>query len=162
MQWTDVFRVTAQRLRADLPADLRACHWKASGFMAKAWYGNPALHYEIWIRARQRVIELGLHFEADDLTNARLLAAFRARAREVMRALGADARIEEWDRGWSRVWEPVSLELPDGELLARVPARFLAYVRVLEPILREELPAEVRWTPPATGRRKVTSSRTSR
>ena len=184
MNWPSYLRALPAALRDDLPAGLRAFRWTAYSYQSKAWFGNPAIHYEITVRGRLRVVELGLHFEADDLTNARLLAAFRSRGKDVKRGLGKEARIEEWDRGWTRVWEPISLELDDDELRERVTARFAAYMRVLEPIVREELPSDVAWkvAPPgraakataawvkptrqAAGRRTVspspTSSRTSR
>lgn len=159
VSWPSLYSASAHSLRSSLPPDLRAFHWKATHHMAKAWYGNTALHYEIWVRPRLRVVELGLHFEADALTNARLLAAFRARGGDVERALGADARLEEWDRGWARVWEPIPLELPDGVLATRIPSRLVDYVRVLEPILRDELPADVAWSLPATaGHRRPRAS----
>jgi hypothetical protein len=61
------------------------------------------------------------------------------------------------------VWEPISLELEDAELRERVATRIAAYMRVLEPIVREELPGDVRWVLPAAARAaKVTSSRASR
>lgn len=145
MQWTTYLRELPRAMRADVPRELGAFRWRCSGGQAKAWYGNPSLHYEIWVRGRLHVVELGLHFEADALTNARLLAAFRARAKEVKRGLGADARIEEWDKGWARVWEPISLELAGEELRARVRSRLVDYMRTLEPMLREELPSDVRW-----------------
>ena len=147
-------------LEKTVPADLDAFHWTASSWMAKAWYGNRDIHYEIWVRASAKVVELGLHFEADGLTNARLLGAFRGRSREVKRGLGSDARIEEWDKGWARVWEPFPFSTPDIE--DRVHARFCDYVRVLEPILREELPSDVEWKEAPKRRPKVTSSRASR
>jgi hypothetical protein len=163
VQWSPYLRGLPATLRAALPADLRDFRWSAYSYQAKAWFGNPDLHYEIWVRSRLRVVELGLHFEADELTNARLLAAFRARAKDVKHGLGKDARIEEWDRGWARVWEPVSLELDDGELRDLVAARFAAYIRALEPIVRSELPSDVRWALPAARRAaKTISSRTSR
>lgn len=114
--------------------------------MAQFWSGNKQLHYEAWIRDRLGVIEVGLHFEADALTNARLLAAFRARERTIRRALGAEVRIEGWDKGWARVWEPIALAPLDTALLERVGLRIAAYVSALEPVLRAELPADVAWT----------------
>src|SRR6266568_7707821 len=163
MKWTPFLRALPASLRDDLPTSLRDFRWTGYSYQAKAWYGNADLHYEIWVRARLRVVELGLHFEADDLTNARLLAAFGARAKDVRRGLGKDARIEEWDKGWARVWEPISLELPDDELRERVTTRFVAYMRTLEPIVRDELPSDVEWKMPTAGRAaKVISSRTSR
>ncbi len=116
--------------------------------MAQLWSGNKQLHYEAWIRERLGVIELGLHFEADALTNARLLAAFRARERAIRRSLGADVRIEGWDKGWARVWEPVALVTLDGSFLDRIAVRIAAYVTALEPVLRAEVPADVAWTEP--------------
>jgi hypothetical protein len=161
MQWQSYLRGLPPVLHDDLPAALRNFKWSAYSYQAKAWFGNPAIHYEITVRGRLRVVELGLHFEADDLTNARLLGAFRGRGKEVKRGLGKDVLIEEWDRGWTRVWEPLSLELEDGELREQVATRIAAYMRVLEPIVREELPSDVRWVLPATAGR-ATSSRASR
>ena len=145
MQWPPFLRDLQRELRADLPHDLAAFHWSSGHAQAKAWYGNTSLHYEIWVRGRLRVVELGLHFEADALTNARLLAAFTSRAKEVKRRLGKEPRIEGWDKGWARIWEPISLELADDDLRERVRSRLFDYVRTLEPMLREELPSDVRW-----------------
>jgi hypothetical protein len=114
--------------------------------MAQIWSGNKQLHYEAWIRDRLGVIEVGLHFEADALTNARLLAAFRARERAIRRALGADVRIESWDKGWARVWEPVELATLDRDFLERIGGRIAAYVNTLEPMLQAEVPSDVAWT----------------
>ncbi|MDP9264665.1 MAG: hypothetical protein M3O91_00900 [Chloroflexota bacterium] len=103
------------------------------------------MHYECWLRHRHAVIEVGLHFEADPLTNERLLGAFRSRERVLRRRLGADARMEEWDRGWSRIWEPVPLRPLDEELRDRIAARLARYISTLEPMLRDALPADVPW-----------------
>jgi hypothetical protein len=136
-------------MRARLAEDLHDFQWEAS-FLAKLWFGNHDLHYEITPRERARTIEIGLHFEADPLTNARLLAAFVANASVVRRAL-ANARMERWDRGWCRVWEPLPFRTPDGEL-----AKELAD--------RRELPSDVAWTEPEARpvRAKPAKSRASR
>jgi len=150
-----------------LPSALRDFHAPASGFgLVKVWYGNKDLHYEVTNRPRLRTIELGLHFEADPLTNARLLAAFAAHAQPVRRALGKTVRIEEWDRGWARVWEPIAPATLDGETLEHVVERVAAYIAALEPILRRELPRDVAWSlalRPGRGSGPIaTSSRRSR
>lgn len=116
--------------------------------MAQLWSGNKQLHYEAWIRERLGVIEIGLHFEADALTNARLLAAFRAHERAIRRAIGPEVRIESWDKGWARVWEPVPLAVLDQSFLDRVARRLARYVAALEPVLRAEVPSDVMWTEP--------------
>ena len=163
LSWPALFRGIPPLLREEVPADLGAFQWSAINWQAKAWFGNKALHYEIWVRHHVKIVELGLHFEADALTNARLLGAFRSRAKDVKRGLGADARIEEWDKGWTRVWEPFPLEKLEPAYSERIRTRFVDYVRVLEPIVREELPSDVVWkvAPPRRAAR-VTSSRMSR
>jgi len=150
-------------MRDRLAGDLRDFHWEAS-FLAKLWFGNHDLHYEITPRQRARTIEIGLHFEADPLTNARLLAAFVANASTVRRALG-NARLERWDRGWCRVWEPLPYRTPDGELARELADRLAAYVTALEPILRRELPSDVAWAEPKAkpvGARAAAKSRAPR
>ncbi len=133
-------------VRAAAPKQLGEIQHSSRGSLAKWWYGNPALHYESTLRPRQRSVEIGLHFEADPLTNAQLLAAFRAHAKRIARHLG-EVRIEEWDRGWARVWEPIALTEPPGARNGTaVGKRIAAYVSVLEPILRDELPGDVEWS----------------
>lgn len=129
-----------------VPKNLSPIHSIAYSNMAKLWSGNRQLHYEAWMRDRLGVIEIGLHFEADALTNARLLAAFRAHERSVRRALGDEVRIDTWDRGWARVWEPVELATLDRAFLERIGGRIGAYVTALEPILRAEVPSDVAWS----------------
>ncbi|HEX4743928.1 MAG TPA: hypothetical protein VFW12_04575 [Candidatus Limnocylindria bacterium] len=148
-------RAVDAAVRDGLPAALGPVQHQNRGWQAKWWFGNPALHYESTPRVRASVIEIGLHFEADELTNALLFAAFRARAKAIARRLG-EVRIEEWDRGWARVWEPVALTEPLGARNGTaVGERIAAYVAVLEPILRDELPADVEWSPtPAAAPRR--------
>ena len=149
-------RAVDAAIRESIPITLGEVQHQNRGWQAKWWYGNPALHYESTPRVRQSTVEIGLHFEADELTNALLLAAFRAHAKPIARRLG-DVRIEEWDRGWARVWEPVALTEPLGTRNATaVGKRLAAYIAVLEPILRDELPREVEWSlsPAAAPRRQ--------
>ena len=137
-----------ERVQSGTGASYPPFHATAWSYMAQLWSGNKQLHYEAWIRERLGVIEVGLHFEADALTNARLLAAFRAREHAIRRVLGAEVRIEAWDKGWARVWEPVDLVTLDRSFLEQVGARMASYVRALEPVLRAELPADAAWTEP--------------
>ncbi|HEX9085349.1 MAG TPA: hypothetical protein VF836_11480 [Gemmatimonadaceae bacterium] len=141
-------RGVVDRVQTRVPADFPPIHSISYSYMAQLWSGNKQLHYEAWIRDRLGVIEIGLHFEADALTNARLLAAFRARERAIHRALGADVRVEAWDKGWARVWEPIALATLDGSFLELIGGRIAAYVMALEPLLRAEVPSDVAWSEP--------------
>jgi hypothetical protein len=132
-------------VRTRVPSALASFHNATRFSLLQLWYGNRDIHFEAWVRSRERVLELGLHFEADPLTNARLLAAFQAHAPAIHKTLGDGVRIEEWDKGWSRVWEPVPLATLDADFLGRVAARLAAYIVALEPIVTRELPADVAW-----------------
>jgi hypothetical protein len=160
MEHRECLRRIRPLVRERLPDGLRDFQWEAS-FLAKLWFGNHDLHYEVTPRARAGAIEIGLHFEADPLTNARLLAAFRANATAVRRAL-ANARIEEWDRGWSRVWEPLPYRKADMALATELADRMATYVTALEPILRRELPRDVAWAEPEARTRAAAPSRAPR
>jgi len=139
-------RAVDAAVRDGVPTALGGVQHQNRGWQAKWWFGNPALHYESTPRARNSTVEIGLHFEADELTNALLLAAFRAHAKKIARRLG-DVRIEEWDRGWARLWEPIALTEPLGARNGTaVGKRIAGYVTVLEPILRDELPADLPWS----------------
>src|SRR5207237_8178690 len=102
-------RGVVERVQSGTGASYPPFHATAWSYMAQLWSGNKQLHYEAWIRERLGVIEVGLHFEADALTNARLLAAFRAREHAIRRVLGADDRMEAGDNGSARGWEPLAL-----------------------------------------------------
>ncbi len=147
MEMVPRFVLTAlpDRVRPLVPLDLRAFRSSARwSYLMKLYYGNEQIHYEASHRARDHTIEIGLHFEADDLTNARLLGAFKTHERAIHKKL-PDARLEEWDKGWARIWEPVAYERLDHALRDDLAQRLATYITVLEPILRQELPADVRW-----------------
>jgi hypothetical protein len=160
MEARDLLKRIRPLMRERLPVELREFHWEAS-FLAKLWYGNHDLHYEITPRERAHVIEIGLHFESDPLTNARLLAAFQANASVVRRAL-PEAKPEQWDRGWCRVWESLPYRRPDTALARELADRVAAYVIALEPILRRELPSDVAWAEAELPRPRVRAAATSR
>jgi len=122
-----------------------APHSSATGWMVKLWFGNKDLHYECGVYQRRKVVELGLHFESDAFTNQVLLGALRGHAKTIARKL-PDARIEPWDKGWARVWQPIALQPFDEPFSAQVATTLAKYVRVLEPILEDSLPANVRWS----------------
>lgn len=120
-------------------------HSSATGWMVKLWFGNKDLHYECGVYLRRKVVELGLHFESDAFTNQLLIGAIRGHARAIARRLPT-ARIENWDKGWSRVWEPIALEPFDDHYGLQLAKTLAKYVRVLEPILEDSLPADARWS----------------
>lgn len=135
------------RIRPLLPESLQGFHSQMHFSMLKVWYGNRALHFEVSWRPKTGRVELGLHFESDPLTNARLLGAMRERSALIKRRLGVAARIEEWDRGWTRIWEPLTSDGDD--VVGVIAPRLARYMTTLEPLLVAALPAGVRWDDPS-------------
>ena len=120
-------------------------HHQAMSYQVKLWFGNKDLHFECGVYVSRKVIELGLHFESEAITNLQLLGAFRGRSKAIARTLPS-AQIETWDKGWARIWEAIPLAPFEPVFSDHIAERFARYVRVLEPILEEELPADVRWS----------------
>ena len=155
-----LLRAIPHKVGTHLRGDLRSFR-TASGFsLVKVFYGNRDLHYEANLRARHNTVEIGLHFESDDLTNARLLGAFRVHERAIRRKLPG-ARLEEWDKGWARIWEPVAYERIDAALRDDIAKRLALYITTLEPMLRQELPADVAWSLRVAARRPGTAGRSA-
>ena len=158
-----LLRGLVDAIRRSVPdQQLRAFQTRDGFGLVKVFYGNPKLHYEANNQPKSSTIEIGLHFEADEFTNARLLGAFRIHERRIHRELPG-ARLEEWDKGWTRIWEPVAYQVLDAVFQRDVAQRLARYITVLEPMLRDELPADVPWEitrPPASPR--ATRSRSAR
>ena len=133
------------RALAEELGDDDAPHSSATGWMVKVWFGNKDLHYECGVYFRRKVIEVGLHFESDAFTNQLLLGAIRVRAKAIAKKLPA-VRIESWDKGWARIWEPIPLEKFDEKFSDHITKTLAGYIRVLEPMLEDALPANVRWS----------------
>ncbi len=106
--------------------------------LAKLWYDDPALHFEVWLhRARARV-EVGLHFETRDAArNRRMLDAIAEELLFIKAALSDGVEAEPWDKGWTRVYHTLPLEplLPDFQ--ARLAEHFALFVETLEPLRRD-------------------------
>ena len=122
--------------RACLPAGLRKFRSAHRSWLCQLYYHDPNLHYEVWNlgEARGR-LELGLHFESRNREiNSALLAGFSRRMVEVKATLGRQWEAEQWDRGWTKVYETVPYEPFSDEALQAIAARLAQAMTVLQPI----------------------------
>jgi hypothetical protein len=128
-------------LRPQLPAAFGAqhpLHLKLRGRLLQLWYGPDAtVHYEIWIHERTQQLELGLHCEADAALNARIKRELSFYLFEIKYALGNEVELEEWDRGWTRLYETQPLNPLDEARLAELGERTGLFVRTIQPIYME-------------------------
>lgn len=130
-----------EALRPRLPAAFgpqHPLHVKPRGRLLQFWYGPDAtIHYEIWMHERTQQLELGLHCEADAALNARIKRELSFYMFEIKHALGNDVELEEWDRGWTRLYETQPLHPLDEARLAELGERTGLFVGTVQPIYME-------------------------
>ncbi len=126
------------KTRKLLPRKLKNFEPRSFFTIVKLSYKNPRLHYEVWVRGKEeRLIEMGLHFEADKETNDALLVYFESRAIEIHAELGPRVEIERWTNSWSRVHEVIPYKTLDEDLVNALAKKLAKMIAVLQPILEE-------------------------
>jgi hypothetical protein len=126
-----------EKTRRQLPRTLKNFEPRSFFTIVKISYRNPRLHYEVWVRGQERLIEIGLHLEADKSTNDALLAYFDARALEIHDKLGSRIEIERWTNSWSRVHEVVPYESLNADLVDQLSAKLAKMITVLQPMVEK-------------------------
>jgi len=128
----------AELLRVQLPQQLRDFQVVGPVFaLVKFHYGNPKVHYEVWVQRRVGKIEVGLHFEAAPEENARYLSELKLCYPDVLASLGPEVDPEQWTRSWTRVHHSVPLTTLDEDLLFEVSSWLSRMIRRLEPVVRQ-------------------------
>jgi len=105
--------------------------------LVKLHYGDPSVHYEVWVQRRTGNIEIGLHFEGAPERNSFYLEALIQQARHIVSALGPEVEPEQWTASWTRIHWPLPVAELDETLLLKVSERLASLMRVLEPMVRE-------------------------
>ncbi len=135
LQKFQVFLV--ESIRPQLPRSLRDPQLRAFASWLKLYYADSKIHYEVWVRGEARLIEIGLHFEADKQTNAALRAYFEKHTLEIRAELGERVEVEQWTNSWSRVHEVMPYKTLDEELVDAVAKKTARMIAVLEPMLKQ-------------------------
>jgi hypothetical protein len=125
------------RAAARLPDDLR--RWTARVLYAtlQAHYGNPRLHYEVWLVRKTGRIEIGLHIEADHETSRAWAMRLARHADDLRAALGPEVELEDWTASWCRLHETLPLDPLTDALCDEVAARLAALVQATQPLLAQ-------------------------
>lgn len=122
--------------RAHLPAHLRHFRSAHRSWLCQLYYHDPLLHYEVWnLGERRGRLEIGLHFESRNRgQNAELLRGFSQRMVAIKAQLGPQWEAEQWDKGWTKVYETIPYEPFSHEVLEAVARRLAGAMSVLQPI----------------------------
>jgi hypothetical protein len=128
-------RVAAQ-IRERAEATRQTLGFTVRGRLMQCWCGsNSANHYEVWLHERHGKLEIGAHFEGPAATNRRIYAFLDAHLIEIQSALGPSVWLEEWDRGWTRLYETVPMMPLDDAKVLDVAERVLEFVQVVQPMV---------------------------
>ena len=121
-----------------LPPDLRDVQVVGPfGALIKFHYGDPKVHYEVWVRRRAATVEVGLHFEGPAEANSRYLDELTGEYSDIVASLGPKVEPEQWTASWTRVHQDFPFSVLDDDLLMVVSGCLSQMVRVLEPVVRE-------------------------
>ncbi len=135
MRVNEFHRLVVETARSKLSPRWRRFGVQSRFTYVQLYFGKRSIHYEVWVRGKERLLEVGLHFESDRQTNAELLDYFRERAFEIKAELGDPVEVEQWTASWTRVHELVPYEHLD-EATGRVIAeRLVRMIEVLQPML---------------------------
>jgi len=139
--------VLADQFLRRLPAAIRphlppsvAHPWQihARSRLLKLWSGpEDTIHYEIWVHDGRQLLELGLHCEAEPARNARIRQGLADYLFDLKAALGNGVELEEWDRGWTRLYETHPLFPLDEPRLEEIAQRTGVFVATVEPLYQE-------------------------
>ncbi len=142
MQLQPFLQEVLSRLEAEVPSTLRPWQARQRHAMLQIHYGNPRVHYELWLQSRSGRVEIGLHFEDEPERNQRWCALFAGRVLELLEALGPTVELEEWTASWARLHVTVPLRPLDEAFAAELAGRFGRLIAVTADAVRAGLPAE--------------------
>lgn len=138
MKVQEFLRQLPELLRSQLTPKLRGFHLVGpTGSLIKLHYGNPSVHYEVWVQRRVGVVEVGLHFEGRADVNARYLQRLSDHFAEIRAALGPSIEAEQWTRSWTRIHQSLPLLPLDEDFLLEVSSHLARMVTALQPLVEE-------------------------
>lgn len=140
MRVNEFLHLVAQEARRRLPTRRQKFQTRTRFTLIQFYYSRRTLHYEVWVRGKERLLEIGLHFESDKQTNAALLDYFGAREFEIKDALGDHVEIEQWTSSWTRVHQLMPYQRLDAETASAAAQCLAKMIETLEPMLERFKP----------------------
>ena len=141
MRVNEFLRLVVENTRSRLPARWRNFDGRSRFTLIQIFYSRRTIHYEVWIRGQERLIEIGLHFESDRATNAALLDYFREapRAFEIKDVLGDQVELEQWTESWTRIHQLLPYTQLDAATAEEVAKHLAPMIVTLQPMLEKAL-----------------------
>jgi hypothetical protein len=138
MKHTEFMKSIANTVKDYLPSTYQNYNKGKTKWISQIFLDSDRrIHYEISRTRNQhgRCLEIAFHMESRSKAHNRaLLEGFDAHLLQMREELGSDVKAEQWDRGWTKVYEI----LPDEELtedwLQSVAERWASFICVVQPI----------------------------
>lgn len=131
-----ILREVESEMRRRYRDDSRKLSAHLRSRLVQFWFGaDRAIHYEVWIHERTAQMELGLHFESTASRNRELYRRFDGELLSIQAVLGDSIWLEEWERGWSRIYETQPLWPLDSARVITTSDRLAEMITTFQPIL---------------------------
>lgn len=127
------------RALAALPEEQRNFHARVMYASLQLHYGNPRMHYEVWLVRKTGRIEIGLHFEGEREENQQAAALLAERVHELRDGAGADIELEQWTASWTRLHVTLPLSALSEAACAETAARLASLIAATRPLLGARL-----------------------
>ena len=141
MKTREFLQQIADLLRSQLPPELQGFHTLGPvGSLIKFHYGDPRIHYEVWVQRKIGEVEVGLHFESDPTTNRQYLERVSGRLTGIHPVLGQRVTAEQWAKTWTRAHQVLPLQALEEDFLLEIASCLAGLVRTLQPIVFQPAP----------------------
>ncbi len=137
----DFFHDVAEAVRPMLPESLKGYQSFTTRDLLKLSYGHARIHYEVWANARDRHIEIGLHFEDGPESTERLLRYFDSHILEIKHELGEGFDLERWTNSWGHLFQHLPYQPLTDSLANQISATLARMIIVLQPLLSDAQPS---------------------
>lgn len=123
-----------------LPKQLQDFKYSNTNWLFQMYYGrDKRIHYEIsrvWNKTG-RVLEVGLHFESrEKARNQQLIEYFQRYIFEIRETLGEQIVAEQWDRGWTKIYEVHPSEKLTPEHQQFAAQRLANFIETIQPLYK--------------------------
>lgn len=135
MRPREFLEAVQDRAMPALPGDPRGLRGKVAYGTLQVHYGNPRVHYEVWLVRKTGRIEVGLHFEGEAEENARAAAALAPHVHEIRAIAGDDVELEQWTPSWTRLHVTLPLGPLTDALCAETATRLATLITATLPLL---------------------------
>lgn len=133
----DFFHDVVEAVRPLLPESLQEFHAYTTRNLLKLSYGQSRIHYEVWANARDRHIEVGLHFEDGPDSTEALIRYLDTHIVEIKHELGAGFELERWTNSWGHLFQLLPYQPLSDDLTRQISITLARLITLLQPMLHD-------------------------